>query len=94
MVKNGTTLLPTTSLQLSWTPLHIAIDSRHLETIQLLLERGADVDAKDMVSQKHPYIPLILIPPLLARTYMVSQKHPSTYDCMHICNPSKIYLPY
>ena len=50
LVKSEAILLPIISLQLSRTPLHIATDDRHFETIQLLLERGANVNAKDMVS--------------------------------------------
>ena len=40
----------TNCLQDSETPLHRACESGHTETVHLLLERGAEVDAKDKVS--------------------------------------------
>ena len=40
-------------LQYSQTPLHIASEGGHTETVRLLLERGAEVDARDEVSSFH-----------------------------------------
>ena len=37
------------AMQRGWTPLHIACDNGHKEMMEVLLERGADMEARDKV---------------------------------------------
>ena len=36
-------------MQVGWTPLHVAAKKGHLQVVELLVAKGADVEAKDKV---------------------------------------------